>query len=204
MTLRIVGAGFGRTGTLSFKAALERLGFGPCYHMLEVPKNEGHAALWHRAVNDAGFDWPSLLSGYRSAVDWPACYFWPRLAEAYPEAKVILTLRDAGKWYDSISKTILPAILTEPTNPARHAMAEEIIMRRTFDGRLDDRDHAIEVYNANTAAVRAAIEPARLLIHDVAEGWAPLCDFLGVPVPDEDYPRVNSTAEFRVMTGLDT
>ncbi len=203
MTLKIIGAGFGRTGTLSFKAALEELGFGPCYHMLEVMDNPGHAVGWHQAIDNPQMDWPGLLSNYRAAVDWPACHFWRQLADAYPDAKVILTHRDADRWYDSISETILPAMLRPATDPDRHAMAAAIIMQRTFSGRLGERDFAKRVFEDHIKTVQAAIPAARLLTYEVSEGWQPLCEFLEVPVPDTPYPRLNSTAEFRVMTGLD-
>jgi hypothetical protein len=203
MALKVIGAGFGRTGTLSFKAALEELGFGPCYHMLEVRKHETHSRDWHHAVDHEDTDWQQLLSGYQSAVDWPACYFWRQLIDAFPDAKVILTVRDADRWYDSISQTILPALQEPPTNPDRHAMGQAVIMNGTFAGRLDDRAYATEIFTRHIAAVQASVPPEKLLTYEVAEGWGPLAEFLSVPVPKSEFPRVNSTAEFRVMVGLD-
>ena len=203
MTLKIVGAGFGRTGTLSFKAALEELGFGPCYHMLEVMKDDNHAGRWHRAVTEQNTNWSEILADYRAAVDWPACYFWQRLADTYPDAKVILTARDVDRWYESISQTILPAMMEPARNLERHNMAAEIILNRTFDGRLADADYAKDVFRRHIDNVQASISSDRLLTYEVSSGWAPLCEFLDVPVPEAAFPRVNSTAEFRIMVGLD-
>ncbi len=204
MSLQIIGAGFGRTGTLSFKAALEQLGFGPCYHMHEVRKNEGHDRMWKAAAEAGDYAWPELLGDYRSAVDWPASYFWRQLAAAYPDAKVILTVRDPDRWYDSISKTILPSLSRPRKDPDDPRMASYIILERIFSGRLDDRAHAIDVFNANTRAVETEIPPERRLTYQASDGWQPLCRFLDVPVPDTPYPNVNSTAEFRQNVGLDT
>lgn len=202
MTLKVIGAGFGRTGTLSFKAALEELGFGPCYHMHEVKNNEGHTQAWHHAVDHDDTDWQRLLAGYQAAVDWPACYFWRQLIAAFPAAKVILTVRDGDRWYDSISQTILPALQAPPTNPDRHAMGQAVIMNGTFAGRLDERAYAIEVFERHIADVQASVPPDNLLTYEMAEGWPPLCDYLSVPIPRNEFPRVNSTAEFRTMAGL--
>ncbi len=200
MTLSVIGAGFGRTGTLSFKYALEMLGLGPCYHMLEVRENEVHRELWRDAGAGRPTDWRALLAGYKAAVDWPACTFWRELMAAYPEAKVILTLRDSNRWYDSVANTIFASITRENRDDdgaARSPMAREIILERTFQNRFEDRAYAISVYEAHNAEVARAVPAERLLSFRVADGWPPLCDFLGQPVPDAPFPNVNSTEEFR-------
>ena len=99
MTLNLIGAGFGRTGTLSLKSAIETLGAGPCYHMLEVGRHPGHAALWHAAAQEGDADWGTLLEGYAATVDWPGCAFWRQLVHATPEAKILLSVRSAQSWY---------------------------------------------------------------------------------------------------------
>jgi hypothetical protein len=200
MTLAIIGAGFGRTGTLSLKLALEQLGFGPCYHMNDVFSHPGHAQRWRDAFRDGDADWDDLLRGFASAVDWPPAHFWRPLAARYPDAKVILTVRDRDAWYESIASTIFPAQrrpLPPPGDPhyAQLVMPRELILHGTF-GQIEDKAHVLSIYDAHNAAVRAAIEPARLLEYDVKDGWAPLCAFLGVPVPDAPYPRSNTTQEF--------
>jgi len=199
MCLRVIGAGMGRTGTLSLKLALEELGLGPCHHMEEVLANPAQAAQWHAAACGETVDWDAVLRGYNSAVDWPTAYFWRALAEHYPDAKIVLTLRDADAWYDSMSKTSLPALNADEAPPPLRPvieMAHEVVQGRTFGGRLAERDHAIAVYKKHVAAVQAALSPARLLSFKVAEGWGPLCKFLGRPEPAAPFPRTNSTAEF--------
>ena len=243
--LAVIGAGFGRTGTLSLKQALERLGFGACYHMAEVATHPEHAELWLRAWHGEDV-WDTLFSGYRAAVDWPAAAFWPRLMERYPDAKVLLSLRDPESWFRSASGTIFQSMeharrsadeepsaggsargrpsQEEPSaggsargrpsgeEPSargsargfpsqeklrtRLRMANEIIREGTFDGRLMDRDHAIAVYEANVARVRAEVPADRLIEFQASDGWAGLAEPLGVAEPEEPYPWVNTSEEF--------
>ena len=200
MTLRVIGAGFGRTGTLSLKHALERLGFGPCYHMAEVAAHPEHVDLWRRAWR--GEDpWAEIFADYAAAVDWPAAAFWPRLMDQYPDALVLLSLRDGQSWFKSATDTIFRSMREglasgNATLQERLLMAKEIIVDGTFDGDLTDRDAAIATYEANIASVRATVPRARLIEFDAHDGWPPLCAALGVPVPDEPYPRINTTEEF--------
>jgi hypothetical protein len=196
MALKVIGAGFGRTGTLSLKLALEQLGFGPCYHMVEVFKNPQAPGWWAEAA-DGRPDWERIFAGYASTVDWPSATFYAQLAEAYPEAKVILTERDADAWFTSTQATIF----AQPMGPEGDAnpfgqMFRKVI-GRLFDHDLRDRQHVIDVYRRHNAEVRARIPAERLLVYDVAEGWGPLCGFLGVAVPEAPMPQVNSTEEFR-------
>ncbi|MDY6827826.1 MAG: sulfotransferase [Pseudomonadota bacterium] len=202
MALQVIGAGFGRTGTLSLKMALETLGFGPCYHMVEVIQHPEHAPVWQQATRGNPVDWDALLDGYRSGVDWPLCAFWSPLAERYADAKVILSERDPKTWFKSASETIFQLLDTAPDgNSAQGSMARELILERTFDGRHLDEAHAIAVYKAHRQAVIEGLPADRLLRFRAADGWAPLCNFLGVPVPDSPYPRVNSTDEFTRTIG---
>ena len=198
--LAVIGAGFGRTGTLSLKQALERLGFDACYHMAEVATHPEHADLWLRAWHGEDV-WETLFEGYRAAVDWPAAAFWPRLMEHYPKAKVLLSVRDAESWFKSASNTIFQSMEHARNSPddtlrTRLKMANEIIREGTFGGRLMDRDHAIAVYEANVARVRAEVPADRLIEFHATGGWAGLCEPLGVPEPDEPYPWVNTSEEF--------
>ena len=204
MSIDIIGAGFGRTGTLSLKQALEQLGFGPCYHMIEVftnPANAGHADVWRRAAEGETTDWPALLSGYRSTVDWPGCRFWRELRAQWPEAKVILSLRDADAWYDSVMKTIWPAssaLMGVDAEPQRSfgRMHDEVIWSGTFQGRIEDRAYAKHVFEEHNAEVKRSVPVERLLIYEPGEGWERLCAFLGVDVPDTPYPHANSSEDF--------
>ncbi|MGH6933362.1 MAG: sulfotransferase family protein, partial [Dongiaceae bacterium] len=146
-------------------------------------------------------DWGRLLAGYRSSVDWPSAQFWSELAGRFPAAKIVLTLRDTERWYQSFSKTILMLLRASdpPPNPTIGAildMIEDVIVRRAFGGRLDDPDHIKASFERHNATVKAALPPERLLAFEVAQGWAPLCDFLGVAIPATPFPNVNSTKEF--------
>ena len=202
MSLRVIGAGFGRTGTLSLKGALEHLGFGPCYHMIEVIDHPEHVDFWQRAAAGAAVDWDEILAGYRAAVDWPACSFYAELAARYPEAKVILTARDPERWYQSAWQTIFPRI-TRPVSPddalawVRIRMQRKIVIEQAFGGDIEDREHALAVFRQHVAEVQRAIPPERLLVYRVADGWEPLCRFLERPVPDQPFPHVNASDEFR-------
>ena len=200
MTLKVIGAGLGRTGTLTLKAALEQLGFGPCHHMTEVFAHMEQADFWRRAAEGQVVDWQEVYAGYSATVDWPGCHFWRQLAERYPEAKVLLSVRDPQRWWDSMSETILKALeagMAEADEARRSAMrfAELILVEQTFHGDFS-RDNVIAAFERHNAAVRAAIPPERLLVYEVSQGWAPLCAFLGAPVPDAPYPRTNSRDEF--------
>jgi hypothetical protein len=206
MALEVIGAGFGRTGTNSLRLALERLGY-PCHHMHEVALNPGQTPLWAAAARGEPVDWEAVFAGYRAQVDWPGARYWRTLAEVFPEARVILSVRPADAWYRSFADTIATELYAPPSSPdptaaERRRMQRETIGEQVFGGRLDDRAHVIEVYERHNAEVRRAIAPERLLVFDVTEGWAPLCRFLGVPVPPEPFPRTNSTAEFRDGTWL--
>lgn len=208
MTLDVIGAGFGRTGTMSLKLALEQLGFGPCHHMMEVIAHPEQDRAWLALAQGATTDWRAILNGYRAAVDWPSVFIWKELVAANPQAKVILTLRDPQSWYASASATIFArmrefqAILAGPEvdaiDPIRREhmrMVNAVVVDKTFGGSLD-KDHAIRVFDAHNAEVRRTVPPKRLLVYDVGDGWESLCAFLGVPVPQAPYPNVNTTQDF--------
>src|SRR5688572_24802300 len=147
--MKVIGAGFGRTGTMSLKAALEELGFGPCYHMVEVLRRPEHNTFWLAAQRGEAVDWQALLGEYNAAVDWPASAFYVELMEAYPQAKVILTIRDAERWYNSVENTIFPASrrASEGADDDLHRrMIDTIIWNGIFGDRFEDRRHAIDVF----------------------------------------------------------
>jgi hypothetical protein len=208
MTLEVIGAGFGRTGTLSLKVALEQLGLGPCYHMLEVLGTPDRPQQWLDQVEGRPPGWDVVFSGFRATVDWPAAAYWRELAAHYPEARVILSLRDPGKWYDSVMNTIYNAMRPDLGEGVPEAirvqltMVRKLIAEQTFGGRLEDRAHAIDVFERHNRAVREAIPAERLLVYEPGDGWEPLCAFLERPVPETDFPRLNDTAEFRARMGL--
>jgi len=193
MPLSVIGAGFGRTGTESMKLALETLGLGPCHHMHEVHADPEQTALWRRIARGEPPDWEAAFAGYNSAVDWPSAYFWRELAEAFPDAKVILTVRSAESWHASMEKTIFHSLRNSTD---RDSVGVRLIAERVFGGQLDDSAHAMAIYERNNREVRTALPPERLLVHHLGDDWDPLCRFLGRPVPDTPYPRRNSAKQF--------
>jgi hypothetical protein len=193
MSLRVIGAGFGRTGTDSMREALNILGFGPCHHMVEVNGNDDQRRLWRALAKGAPPDWDRLFEGYASCLDWPSAYYWREISAHYPDARVILTLRSADSWWESFEKTILRASV-QGTDP--DSLSRVLLMAKVFDGRIEDRAHAIARFEANTREVVATVPADRLLVFELGDGWEPLCRHLGVPVPDQPYPNRNNTADF--------
>jgi len=212
--LKIIGAGFGRTGTLSTKAALETLGFGPCYHMTEVFNKPRAFAQWEAATRGEPVNWNEIFVGYQATVDWPGCAFYADLMQVYPNAKVLLNVRDPEKWYESVSSTIYQTSSGTSRSPlaflfsqvimrlvpnARHIrrMIQALIWEKTFGGRFEDKAHAIAVFEQHIAEVKQRVPPEKLLVYDVKQGWDPLCAFLGVEVPkDTPFPHLNDRANF--------
>jgi len=201
--MKIIGAGFGRTGTLSLKLALERLGVGRCHHMAEVFADPAQPGIWLQVANGERRDWDTIFAGYGATVDWPGCRYWRELMEHHPQATVLLSLRDPLRWHASVMNTIYRTLASElpadAPGPLRtqHAMVRKLVLADTFDGRLDDRDHAIAVFQRHNEAVQRAVPAERLLVYQASQGWEPLARVLGVPIPDEPFPRVNSTEEFQ-------
>jgi hypothetical protein len=198
--LKLIGAGFGRTGTLSLKSALERLGFGPCHHMIELVDNAEQTALWLRIARDETADWDAVYRGYQATVDWPGARFWRQLTAHFPTAKVILTVRDPQRWYESAAESIYQAaIAPAPADPVMARMRQivrDVVWDGEFTGRFSDREHAIRVFDEHNEAVRREIPLDRLLVFEVGQGWEPLCEFLRVPTPDEPFPHTNDRRSF--------
>lgn len=210
--LQVIGAGFGRTGTTSLCAALDALGLGPCYHMRDVMAQPRRIRQWLRIGQGAVPDWDEVFTGYRSAVDWPATAYWRELAAAYPDAKLVLTVRDPQAWYDSARRTIFQQVIDPPRGVRTAAfrllatlspnlraylkMIHTTILQPVFNGRIADREYAIGVFERHIEQVRAGIPAQRLLIYRVADGWEPLCEFLDLPVPDVPFPHDNTAESF--------
>jgi len=209
MALQVIGSGFGRTGTKSLKAALERLGFGPCHHMHEIIADPGQVAHWQTVAAGGTVDWSVVFAGYRAQVDWPGAHVWRDTARAFPHARVVHTLRPDDVWWASSQRTIATlmqrrADLDLPPHMRDMLEAWDIMVGQgVFGGDLTDRDAAIAAYHAHTKAVRQSLPPERLLLFDVADGWAPLCDFLGVEAPDAPFPHHNLRADFWEALGGD-
>ncbi len=194
MTLRVIGTGFGRTGTDSMREALNMLGFGPCHHMLEVNGSEEQKRLWRALASGENPGWDRLFAGYGSCVDWPSAHYWRELIQVYPEAKVLLTYRSPESWWQSFEQTIAVGI-ARSTEPESLGIA--LVRDQVFGGNIDDRAHAISLYQANVDAVKATVPKERLLVHQLGDGWEPLCKHLDVAVPAAPYPTRNASAEFR-------
>jgi hypothetical protein len=209
--LRVIGAGWGRTGTESLKAALEMLGFGRCYHAFEMMARMRHVRHWKALARGEQPDYDDLFRGFQSAVDFPVARFYRELAARYPEAKVVLSVRDPGEWYESASKTILRGIpgpmrfvfssVGRFSPNLRHGpelldFMEETLFRGFFEDRYRDRDHMIARFIAWNEEVQRTLPKERLLVYEVKQGWEPLCNFLGVPVPSRPFPRNNDSAAF--------
>ena len=219
MPLKFIGVGFGRTGTASLHAALNQLGF-PCYHMFEVihnPLNKSHLDFWLKVANSAPGtqqDWEQVFSRYSAAVDNPACVVWKELLVAYPDAKLVLTLHPKGPeaWYDSVLETIyftqtmwqfkvLEALT--PFGRKMGAMCTRLIWQRGHGGSMSERSKAIAYYAQHVEAIKAEVPPDRLLVFTVTQGWEPLCEFIGAPVPATPFPNVNDRAAFqKVKRGM--
>ena len=205
MPLQVVGAGFGRTGTLSLKHALDELGFGPTYHMQEVMRRASHVESWLQYGRTGAANWDELFSGFGSGVDFPVSCAWEELAAYYPDAKIVLTVRDPHAWWTSTettiyrTRTMFPGWLMRlaPITGRWLEMVDRLVWGGLFDGRFAHRDHAVAVFERHIEHVRSTCPPDRLLVFDVAEGWEPLCSFLDVPIPDRPFPRLNDARSMR-------
>lgn len=205
MTLRVVGAGLGRTGTLSLKLALEKLLGGPCYHMFEVFPRPDHIAMWREAIATGSTDWAKVFDGFVAAVDWPVSAFWRPISEAYPDAPILLSVRDTNSWWTSADRTILEGAFRRfPGNEDDpwHVMITELL-EKTFTRSFLDEDEAKAAFNRHNEEVRRTAPPDRLVEWEIGAGWEPLCHMLGLPVPDEPFPHANTTEEFRGGAGWD-
>jgi Sulfotransferase domain len=213
--MKVIGAGFGRTGTMTLKAALEELGAGPCYHMVEVLwGNTDRLPLWQDAASGRPVDWRKVFDGFESTVDWPGCTFYEPLMEVFPEAKVLLTVRDPDAWYESAKHSIYESLIAgrkgellggtnRPPSPEAFAMISTLIWQGTFHGRFEDREYAIEMFNRHNDEVRRRVPAERLVEHEITDGWEPLLRMLGIEeAPSDSLPHLNDQTSFRAMVGL--
>jgi hypothetical protein len=199
MTLHVIGAGVGRTGTYSLKLAMNQLGLGPCHHMEEVLQHmPAQVPLWSAAASGQA-DWSRIYSGYKSAVDWPTACFFRELAGEFPQSQFVLTVREPRRWAESFSATIYTLLQGKEQAPPEMRewleMAAEVIAKTGFRFGLS-HEELVLAFNAHNNAVREAIPANRLLVFEVKDGWQPLCDFLETPVPASDFPRTNHREEF--------
>jgi hypothetical protein len=208
--VKVIGAGFGRTGTASLQSALNELGLGPCYHMFEVFQNPGTRTSGGPRGGERPADWDGVLGPYEATVDWPACAFYEELMQRHPDAKVLLSVRDPERWYESTRQTIykigklatgspfsrlgfalLSRLVFGRFRTGQGPMTEEIVWQGHLRGRFEDKDHAIGVFNRHNEEVQRRVPKERLLVYEVKQGWGPLCEFLGVEEPDKPFPHLN-------------
>jgi Sulfotransferase domain len=201
--MKLIGASFPRMGTLSTKAALEQLGLGPCYHFLTQFERPQDVDVWQAAAEGKPVDWTALFADFQSAVDWPASRFYKQLMAMYPDAKVLLNVRDPEAWYESMVQTVYPASRMGLSAPAESIlgrmgrMIDTLSWQPLFQGRFEDKPYALSVFERQNQEVQDYVPADRLLVWDVKEGWEPLCRFLGVAMPDTPFPHLHDTEAFR-------
>jgi Sulfotransferase domain len=195
MPLQVIGAGLGRTGTVSLKLALEQLGFGRCYHMVELI-GSGHLGLW-KDVADGHPDWETIFAGYGATTDYPGCLFWRELADLYPEAKIILSLRDPDAWFDSTQATVFAPGRFDGNDDTPFAPVMNLI--KGLHRNMHDRAAMLADFERHNSAVIEGVPKERLLVCDVSQGWEPLCRFLGVAVPETLFPHANTRVQTAAM-----
>jgi hypothetical protein len=216
--MKLIGAGLPRTGTLSQKIALEMIGLGPCYHMVNVLTDLPQAELWLRAL-DGDTDWNRIFDGFESTVDWPGGFFYRELIDVYPGAKVLLSQRDPEAWERSMRETVwgvrhgesLMRLLSSaqghvyPPWAAYLQMVDGMLWKGegTFASGHMEPGQLAEGMHRHHEEVKRTVPADRLLVWSFTDGWEPLCEFLEVPVPDPPFPRVNDTRQFidRVIDG---
>ncbi len=213
MSLKVIGAGFPRTGTMSLKLALEELGFGPCHHMIEVFQNPEQPRLWARKFNGEALDWEEVLKGYNSLTDAPGCFAYRELADRYPEAKVILGIRSPESWWKSASSTVMSQATQErmSQSPGAAPMLEMFQAMSAYLGRLHgaqsswegmsaDRETASAAFERHNESVREYIAPERLLVFEATQGWEPLCGFLWRACPGQALSACQHDGRFQRWT----
>lgn len=218
MALQIIGAGYGRTGTMSLKHALEMLGFGPCYHMIELTNEPERVGHWLQAAKGKKVKWEKLFEGYQSIADFPGCLYYQSLLQAYPQAKVILTVRDAESWYKSARSTIFRSYPSGGqlayiaknywfSKRVRQLMQvgwliQKTIFWQTFRMRQFSPASAMRRFEQHNEEVIKHVPPQQLLVYNVKDGWEPLCQFLQVPIPQVPFPQTNKGDHFHKMKGI--
>jgi Sulfotransferase domain len=217
--MKLIGVGFGRSGTMSLKKALEELGAGPCFHMIDLimgENKERDLAYWVKIANREPVDWDEVFEPWEATVDWPACSRWEELVEAFPDVPVLLNYRDFDGFYESCKNTILAVkeaalageIEEDETNrdlpaPELWEANEKLLWQGDFQGRFYDKDWMREMYWSRIETIKRAVPPERLIVWELGvDGWEPLADALGVEAPDKPFPRLHDTAEFRSEFGL--
>jgi Sulfotransferase domain len=202
MDIAVVGAGVGRTGTHSLKVALEQLLGAPCHHMVEILGDPTQIPAWTDAIEGRPVDWPAVLARYGAIVDWPGGAFWPELSAAFPDALVLLSVRDPEAWYRSASNTIFHTFDRVPPELAPWMSSVRKLLHDRFSDAFDDPTAMMDAFVRHNERVRTTVPAGRLLEWTPGDGWEPICERLGVPVPAEPFPVTNTTDDFRQMIGM--
>lgn len=216
--MKVIGVGFGRTGTMSLKGALEELGAGPCFHMIDLimgERRERDLPYWVRIANGEPVDWHEVFDGWEATVDWPAASCWRQICDAFPDVPVLLNVREFEGWYASVENTILAVKLAaqageltpDANRPQPHpelwGVIEKLIWQGDFQGRFTDKAWVREMYERRLEEIKATIGPERLTVWTLGEdGWEPLAAMLDVEAPATPFPRLHDTNEFRAEFGL--
>jgi len=202
MSLKVVGAGVGRTGTNSLKLALEELLGQPCHHMFEIFTDPAQIPLWTDAIEGKAVDWSTMPGDFGAVVDWPAASFWPELSEANPDALVLLSVRDPESWYRSASNTIFQTFDHAPPEMRQWLDSVRYLLRKRFSDQFDDPTVMMDAFERHNDAVRDAFTPERLLEWTPTDGWEPICERLDLDVPDHPFPKTNDTNQWRASVGM--
>lgn len=217
--MKMIGVGFGRSGTMSLKVALEELGAGPCFHMIDLivgENRERDLAYWVKIADREPVDWHEVFEPWESTVDWPGCSRWEELIEVFPDAPVLLNYRDFDGFYQSCKNTILAikeaALAGEIDEeeadrdlpaPELWEAIEKLLWQGDFQGRFKDEDWMRQMYADRIETIKATVPPERLVVWELGvDGWEPLAEALGVEAPDRPFPRLHDTADFRSQFGL--
>ena len=204
MSLKVVGAGLGRTGTHSLKIALEILLGAPCHHMVEVFAHPEQVPAWQAAAEGKDVDWHGLLANYAAAVDWPSSAYYKELADAFPDALVLLSTRSKESWWKSASSTIFAGISNPQArakfNPEWLTMVQTM-MKNRFVSDLTDAEACMAAFERHNEEVKQTIPANRLLVWTATDGWGPICEALKLPVPDQPFPLTNTTEQFLANQG---
>jgi len=189
---------------MSIRAALEILGLGKSYHMQEVFLNPEHVDIWEQATDGTMPDWKTFLAGYAATLDGPACFYWREILDSFPDAGVLLVRRDPADWYRSMKDTIFPTLVSDSwaEEPAIR-MIRRLLLDKVLHGKFEDEAYTVQRYLDYCEDVESSAPREKLLVYDVAEGWGPLCAFLGLPEPNVPFPARNTSAEFRKRAGLE-
>ncbi len=214
--MKLIGVGFGRTATMSLKSALEQLGAGPCFHMIELITGESKdrdLPYWTKVADGERVDWNEVFDGWEATVDWPACARWRELVDAFPDAPVLLNVREFDGFYESCKHTILAIKQAAqsgemregnrpPPSPQLGEVIEKLIWQGDFQGRFEDKEWVRGMYEQRIQTIKATVPAERLTVWEPGDGWDPLAAMLGVEAPREPFPHLHDTNEFRAEFGL--